>query len=75
MCGEDGESNPPFSKRELEVLGLLPGRQDKEIASALDLSAHGVRYHLRSLFAKLDASTRTEAIGRARQMGLIADDS
>jgi LuxR family maltose regulon positive regulatory protein len=75
MCGEDERSDPAFNQRELEVLRLLAGRQDKEIAVELGLSAHGVRYHLRSIFAKLGAGNRTEAIRRTREMGLIQDDS
>ena len=53
----------------------LAGRRDKQIAAELGLSAYGVRYHLRNLFAKLGARNRAEALRRAREMGLIADDS
>lgn len=75
MCGEDEVSAPSFSERELEVLQRLDGRQDKEIAAEMGLSAHGVRYHLRSLFAKLGARSRVEAVARASETGLIPDDS
>ncbi len=71
MCGGDDGSPPSVNERELEVLRRLEGRQDKEIAAELGLSAHGVRYHLRNLFAKLGARTRAEAVRRAREMGLI----
>lgn len=47
MCGPDEASAPSLTERELEVLRLLEGRRDKEIAAELGLSAHGVRYHLR----------------------------
>ena len=47
---------------------------DKQIATALGLSAYGVRYHLRKLFAKLGVSTRAGAVRRAREMGLLPDD-
>jgi len=75
MCGEDENSAPSFSKRELEILRRLEGRQDKEIAAELALSTHGVRYHLRSLFAKLGVGGRTEAVRQAREMGLIPNHS
>lgn len=75
MCHADEGSAPLLSEREREVLQRLPGRQDKEIAADLGLSTHGVRYHLRSLFAKLGARNRAEAVGRAEEMGLIPDDS
>ena len=75
MCDQDEASAPSFSERELEVLRRLEGRQDKEIAAELGLSTHGVRYHLRSLFAKLGARDRAEAVARASETGLIPDDS
>ncbi|MXW01167.1 MAG: AAA family ATPase [Holophagales bacterium] len=75
MCDADHGSAPSLSERELDVLKRLEGRQDKEIATELGLSTHGVRYHLRSLFAKLNASNREEAVRRAWAMGLIPDDS
>jgi len=75
MCDADSGSAPSLSERELEVLHRLPGRRDKEIAAELGLSTHGVRYHLRSLFAKLGAGDRAEAVRRAWDMGLIPDDS
>ena len=43
-----------------------------EIASDLYVSANTVRTHLRHIYAKLDAHSRTEAVERARQLGLIA---
>ena len=64
-----------LSEREREVLRLLDNRRDKQIAAALGLTAHGVRHHLRKLFAKLGVAKRAEAVRRARELGLIADDS
>jgi DNA-binding NarL/FixJ family response regulator len=58
--------------REQEVLALLAqGRPNKEIAAALVISERTVKFHVRSLFAKLGASNRTEAVVVAAQRGLI----
>lgn len=58
--------------QEMRVLAeLASGRANKEIARALGLSPNTVKTHLAHLFAKLGAGTRTEAVGRARALGLI----
>ena len=69
----DNPRQPALSEREKEVLQRLEGQRDKEIAAALGLSAYGVRYHIRKLFAKLGARNRAEAVRRAREMGLVPD--
>ena len=62
-----------ISERELEVLALLAaGGSNKEIARRLDVSPNTVKTHVTKLLAKLDASRRTEAIRRARELGLIS---
>ena len=43
-----------------------------QIARDLSLSVHTVRTHIRHLFAKLGAHGRTEAVARARALGLLA---
>ena len=65
---------PTLTDREREVLERLESEGDKQIAVALGLSTHGVRYHLRKLFDKLGASTRGETVRRAREMGLFPGD-
>jgi DNA-binding CsgD family transcriptional regulator len=61
-----------ISSRELEVLGeLAVGRSNKEIAMRLDVSPNTVKTHVARLFEKLDANRRTDAIHRARALGLI----
>ena len=59
------------SDREFEVLTLLAeGRSNKEIARQLDVSPNTVKTHVASLFDKLEAKRRTEAISRARELGM-----
>lgn len=61
-----------ISGRELEVLQLLAaGRSNKEIASRLEVSPNTVKTHVAKLYAKLEVKRRTEAILRARELGMI----
>ncbi|NBB52240.1 helix-turn-helix transcriptional regulator [Rhizobium sp. CRIBSB] len=58
--------------QEMRVLAeLASGRANKEIARSLGLSPNTIKTHLANLFAKLGASTRTEAVSRARELRLI----
>ena len=58
--------------QELKVLTeLASGRANKEIARVMGLSPNTIKTHLANLFAKLGASTRTEAVTRARELSLI----
>jgi DNA-binding CsgD family transcriptional regulator len=60
------------SERELEVLQLLAaGRSNKEIARQLDVSPNTIKTHVAKLLEKLEARRRTEAISRARALGMI----
>ena len=52
----------PLSEREQDALRRLAGHRDKEIAAEIGLSVHGVRYHLRKVFAKLGVAKRTKAL-------------
>jgi DNA-binding NarL/FixJ family response regulator len=61
-----------ISDREFEVLALLAaGRSNKEIANELSVSPNTVKTHVANLFEKLEAKRRTEAISRARELGMI----
>jgi DNA-binding NarL/FixJ family response regulator len=71
-----GASTPalpePLTERELEVLRLLAkGRQNKEIANELWISERTVKFHVSAILAKLAVGNRTEAVGKAAQLGLI----
>ena len=62
----------PLSDRELEVLDLLAeGLSNKLIAHRLSISEHTIKSHVGSIFAKLGASSRTEAVSRAIRRGLV----
>ena len=74
MRAPDEHRVPVLSEREQQVLERLEGQPDKRIAIALGLTAHGVRYHMRKLFTKLDVHDRSEAVRRAKELGLIRED-
>jgi DNA-binding CsgD family transcriptional regulator len=60
------------SPREFTVLkALAAGQSDKEIARDLHLSPHTVKTHVRRLFEKLQAKRRTDAVNRARELGIL----
>ena len=62
----------PLSARELEVLDLIAeGLSNKLIAHRLNISEHTVKTHVASIFAKLNASSRTEAVSQAIRRGLV----
>jgi DNA-binding NarL/FixJ family response regulator len=61
-----------ISERELEVLQLMArGAANKQIADALSISESTVKTHVASLFRKLEANDRTEAVTKALQKGII----
>jgi LuxR family maltose regulon positive regulatory protein len=63
----------PLSERELVVLALLPSLMSAgEIAAELTISVNTVKSHIRSIYAKLGASTRREAVRRAHEHGLLS---
>ncbi|MCC7501145.1 MAG: DNA-binding response regulator [Flavobacteriales bacterium] len=62
-----------ISARELEVLHLMAqGCSNREIADRLFISLPTVKSHASSLFVKLDVSRRTQAVHKAKSLGIIA---
>ena len=62
----------PLSQRELEVLSLIDqGLANKEIAQKLSLAPATVKAHIRNIYGKINAKSRTEALAKARQLALI----
>lgn len=61
-----------ISARELAVLtALAAGSSNKEIARELGVSPNTIKTHISRLFEKLDASRRTDAINKARRLGIL----
>ena len=62
----------PLTSRELEVLALLAiGRSNQAIAGQLVVTLDTVKKHVSHIMDKLGAANRTEAVTRARELGLI----
>jgi len=69
-AGLDGHS--PLTLRERDVLEhLARGSANRTIAEELHISEHTVKFHVASILAKLGAATRTEAVARGVQRGLV----
>ncbi|HET6594546.1 MAG TPA: response regulator transcription factor [Anaerolineales bacterium] len=73
----ESESEPlshgPLTDRESEVLGLLAkGLANKQIALTLGISEHTVKFHVSSIYSKLNVTNRTEAVREGLRGGWIA---
>lgn len=65
--------SPMLTSKESEVLNLLGrGLPNKAIARVLDVSGETVKWHLKNVYAKLSAGSRSHALERARMLGLVA---
>lgn len=80
MAGEPGAAfeslgeaaAPLLSPRELEILaGIGEGASNKEVARRLGISPHTVKFHVESLFRKLGAVTRAEAVAKGLKRQII----
>lgn len=61
-----------LTRRELEVLAAMAdGASNKAIARQLGISFHTAKFHVAAILAKLDADSRTEAVAKATQSGLV----
>ena len=62
----------PPTPRELEVLGWInEGLRNEEIAEQLVVGVATVKKHINNLYAKLEVASRTQALKRARELGLL----
>jgi LuxR family maltose regulon positive regulatory protein len=63
----------PLSDREIEVLKLVAeGRSNQEIAAKLYLSLRTIKFHTSNIYGKLSVKNRTEAVAKARDLGLLS---
>jgi LuxR family maltose regulon positive regulatory protein len=68
----DAEWVEPLSERELEVIQLIAeGLKNQEISERLFLSLNTVKAHNRNIFSKLGVNSRTQAVARARALGIL----
>lgn len=69
---EDDDHGFCLTKRERQILNCLSeGKDNKEISSCLFLSIETVKTHMKSIFRKLDAKSRLDAVMKAKHHGLI----
>ncbi|HEV3477664.1 MAG TPA: response regulator transcription factor, partial [Rubrobacteraceae bacterium] len=67
------ELSEPLTAREREVLELLGrGLSNRLIARELHISEHTVKFHISSLYAKLEVNNRAEAVSQGARHGLIS---
>src|SRR5699024_3606433 len=67
-----GRARPDLSTREVEILAAVArGLANREIARELHISEATVKTHLMHVFTKLDVDSRTAAVARAREEGLL----
>ncbi|MCB0664240.1 MAG: response regulator transcription factor [Saprospiraceae bacterium] len=70
----EGDASGILSERELEVLKhIADGKSNQEIAASLYISIHTVKTHTTNIFEKLQVRRRTQAVLRARELGLIKE--
>jgi LuxR family maltose regulon positive regulatory protein len=70
--GPETQLIEPLSEREIEVLRLLTtGLSSTEIAEELVISANTVRFHTKNIYGKLGVHRRSDAVDRARGLGLL----
>ncbi|MFY0602222.1 MAG: response regulator transcription factor [Cyclobacteriaceae bacterium] len=70
-----GEASSILSKREIDVIALLAdGDSNQEIADKLFVSLNTAKTHISSIYQKLQVKRRTQAVQKAREMGIISVD-
>ena len=62
-----------LTRRELEVLRLVDGRSNRQVAKLLWVTDETVKFHLANIYRKLGVSSRSEAVAYARRAGLLDD--
>ncbi|MBK3507344.1 LuxR C-terminal-related transcriptional regulator [Pseudomonas sp. MF6747] len=73
QAAPSGVAENPLSQRELQVLQLIAlGNSNLEIADRLFISLHTVKTHARRIHSKLGVERRTQAVAKAKTLGLMA---
>jgi DNA-binding NarL/FixJ family response regulator len=73
LASVEPELYEALTPRELEVLEVLAqGLSNRAIAARLAISEHTVKFHVSSIFGKLGAENRTDAVRRGVRLGLVA---
>jgi DNA-binding NarL/FixJ family response regulator len=68
----DADGSPRLTAREIEVLAAMAdGASNKEIARRMNISFHTVKFHVAAILDKLEADSRTEAVVKASQLGIV----
>ncbi|HLY05114.1 MAG TPA: response regulator transcription factor [Rhizomicrobium sp.] len=69
---DEDQAPSPLTPRELEILiGLSEGLSNKAIARRFDISQHTVKFHAESIFRKLGATSRADAVARGLRRRLV----
>lgn len=72
LDGELPEEVEALSERELEVLRhIAVGGSNKQVAKALDIAPSTVKWYVNTIFGKLQVKSRTQAVARARELGML----
>lgn len=72
LSNHEVQQSLDISEREMQVLvGITEGASNKEIAEKLFLSESTIKTHSSNLFSKLNVNRRTQAVQKARELGLI----
>ena len=72
--GPDSDLIEPLSEREIEVLQLIAqGFSNREVGERLYLTLNTVKAHSRTIYSKLGVNNRTQAVAKARTLGIITD--
>jgi len=72
LLHQQGELLDPLTPRELEIMRLIgKGYSNPEIASDLVVTINTIKKHTSNIYGKLGVRSRTQAIGRARELSLL----
>ena len=72
LSNQDQEESEPLTPRESEILQYVAqGLTNKQVAWKLSISEHTVKFHISSIYSKLGAANRTEAVRLGARQGII----